>query len=127
MIVVYDGECRICSALVRWLEKRLGARLEALPYQMPGVLERLGLERQEAETAVWTVAPDGRRAKGAEAINRLLHEAGGLWRWVARLYRLPGVGFLEEAGYGWFTRHRHLFGHFFGAPTCAEPAAGCGP
>lgn len=127
MIVVYDGECRVCSALVRWLEKRLGTRLEALPYQVPGVIERLGLTRREAETAVWTVGPNGELASGADAINRLLYEAGGIWRWVARLYDLPGLRRLEDLGYGWFTRHRHRFGRFFGAPTCAEPAPGCGP
>lgn len=119
MILVYDGECRVCSALVRWLEGRLGDRLSALPYQRPGVLAGLGLTRAQAEAAVWSVDPEGRHARGAAAINRVLGELGGGWRWLSRLYSLPGIGWLEEAGYAWFSAHRHLVGRFFGPPTCS--------
>lgn len=118
MIVVYDGECRVCSASVRWLERRLGDRLEALPYQRAGVVERFGLTLAQAEAAVWSVGPEGRRDRGALAINRLLREVGGPWAWVARFLGLPGIRWAEEIGYRWFSAHRHWFGRFFGLPTC---------
>lgn len=118
MIVVYDGECRVCSALIRWLSSRLGDRLEALPYQRPGVPERFGLTLAQAEAAVWSVEASGRRERGAAAINRVLAALGGPWVWLARLYAVPGLGWLEDTGYRWFSEHRHFFGRFFGAPTC---------
>lgn len=118
MIVVYDGECRSCSALIRWLEGRLGDRLTALPYQEPGTPERFGLDRSQVETAVWTIEASGERRSGAAAINRLLVELGGPWREAARFLGLPGVHQAETAGYRWFSEHRHWFGRFFGPPTC---------
>lgn len=118
MIVLYDGECRVCSALVRWLERHLGDGLTALPYQHPGAPERLGLSRAQAEASVWTMDAAGDRVPGAAAINRLLGELGGAWGWLARLYGVPGLRWLEDVGYRWFSEHRHWFGRFFGPPTC---------
>jgi len=97
----------------------------AIANQQPGVLERYGITRPEADRAAWTVDPEGRRLEGAAAVNRVLAELGGAWSVPAALYRVPGIGTLEEALYRWFAPRRSKFQRFGVTPECDEPGAGC--
>jgi predicted DCC family thiol-disulfide oxidoreductase YuxK len=98
----------------------------AIASQQPGALERYGVTRAEADRAAWTIDGEGRRLEGAAAHNRVLVELGGPWSVPAALYRLPGVGPLEEAVYRWFAPRRSRFGRFGVTPECDEPGVRCG-
>jgi predicted DCC family thiol-disulfide oxidoreductase YuxK len=97
----------------------------AIANQQPGVLERYGITRLEADRAAWTIDREGRRLEGAAAVNRVLAELGGPWSVLAALYRLPGVSGLEEALYAWFAPRRSRFHRFGVTPECDEPGARC--
>jgi predicted DCC family thiol-disulfide oxidoreductase YuxK len=97
----------------------------AIANQKPGVLERYGVTREEADRAAWTVDRDGRRLEGAAAINRALRELGGGWRVIAATYRLPPLSAVEEAAYRWFAPRRSKFHRWGVTPECDEPGAGC--
>lgn len=99
--------------------------MPAIASQQPGVLERYGITRAEADRAAWTIDSDGRRLEGAAAINRVLAELGGPWWVLAQLYRLPGVGALEEASYRWFAPRRSRFHRFGVTPECDQPGVRC--
>ena len=112
--------------MARWVRRRDRAgRVRAIASQMPGVLERYGVTREEAERAAWTVDAEGRRLEGAAAINQVLGELGGAWPAVASLFRVPPVAAFEEALYGWFARRRSRFPRLGVRPECEEPGAGC--
>jgi predicted DCC family thiol-disulfide oxidoreductase YuxK len=112
--------------LARWLRRRDRAgRVLAVANQQPGVLERYSITRPEADRAAWTVDPEGRRLEGAAALNRVLAELGGPWSALAALYRVPGIGVLEEALYAWFAPRRSMFHRFGVTPECDEPDANC--
>jgi predicted DCC family thiol-disulfide oxidoreductase YuxK len=111
--------------MARWVRRRDRAgRVQAIPNQQPGALERLGMTRAEADRAAWTVDAQGRRLEGAAAVNRVLAELGGPWRAVALFYRLRPAAAAEEALYRWFARHRSRFHRFGVTPECDDP--GCG-
>ena len=93
--------------------------------QQPGVLERYGITRAEADRAAWTIDPEARRREGAAAINRVLAELGCPWSVLAGLYRLPLAGALEEAAYRWFAPRRSRFQRFGVTPECDEPGVRC--
>jgi predicted DCC family thiol-disulfide oxidoreductase YuxK len=95
--------------------------------QKPGVLERYGVTRAEADRAAWTVDAQGRRLEGAAAINRTLHELGGIWRLMATPYRARPLAALEEAVYAWVAPRRGRFHRFGITPECDEPGADCSP
>jgi len=97
----------------------------AIANQQPGVLERYGLTRADADRTAWTIDPEGRRLEGAAALNRVLAELGGPWSVPVALYRVPGIGALEEALYRWFAPRRSKFRRFGVTPECDEPGAGC--
>ena len=112
--------------MARWVRRRDRAgRVRAFASQTPGVLERYGVTREEADRAAWTVDADGRRLEGAAAINRVLAELGGAWLAIARLYRIRPVSAAEEALYRWFARRRSRFRRFGVTPECDEPGQRC--
>jgi predicted DCC family thiol-disulfide oxidoreductase YuxK len=81
-------------------------RVTVVPYQKPGVPASVGLSVEQCEEAVWAVAPDGRRYRGAEAINASLAVALGV-RLPLSLYGLPGVRELQERLYDLVAANRH--------------------
>jgi predicted DCC family thiol-disulfide oxidoreductase YuxK len=97
----------------------------AVANQKPGVIERYGITRAEADRTAWTIDRDGRRQEGAAAINRVLAELGGPLSQLAALYRVSGIGALEEALYRWFAPRRSKFRRFGVTPECDEPDARC--
>jgi predicted DCC family thiol-disulfide oxidoreductase YuxK len=97
----------------------------AIANQQPGVLERYGITRAEADRSAWTIDPEGRRLDGAAALNRVLAELGGPWLLLAAVYRVPGIGAQEEALYRWFAPRRSRFDRFGVTPECDEPGVRC--
>jgi predicted DCC family thiol-disulfide oxidoreductase YuxK len=106
LILVYDGECDFCTRLARWVERhdRRG-RVEAKPNQYPGLIESLGLTREEVDRASWVVE-GGRRFEGAAGISRVLRQLGGVWRVLGYLYLAPPVRWVEDRYYSRVARRR---------------------
>lgn len=123
LTLVFDGHCGFCTRAVGWV-KRLDrhGRIECLPSQAPGVLERFGLSRQQADETVWAFH-GARRLSGAAAVNATLDAAlgGSLFE---RLYRMPGSKAAQDRGYRWIAEHR---GGFPGVtPWCRQHPGDCG-
>ncbi len=87
----------------------------AIPNQTPGVPQRYGLSRADVDRAVWSIDGHGRKLAGAAAANRALEALGGGWVVLARLYRLPPLGWLEDRVYDWVARHRSWLSRWWGA------------
>ena len=106
LILVYDGECEFCTRLARWVERHdRGGRVVVRPNQEPGLIESLGMTREEVGRAAWAV--DGeRRFEGAAGISRVLRELGGGWRVLGFLYLVPPVAWLENLYYQRVARRR---------------------
>jgi predicted DCC family thiol-disulfide oxidoreductase YuxK len=104
---VYDGECEFCTRLARWVERHdRRDRVLVRPNQEPGLIESLGLTREEVNRASWAVQPGGRRFEGAAAINRVLHELGGGWTLAAGLYGVTPMRWIQDAYYRRVARRR---------------------
>ena len=116
----------MCTRGARWAGRRDRAgRLLITPNQAPGALERYGLTRPEADRSAWVVEPGGHKLEGAAAINRVLFELGGGWRWLGALYSVRPIAAAEEALYRWFAPRRSRFARFGVTPACDEPGARC--
>jgi predicted DCC family thiol-disulfide oxidoreductase YuxK len=106
LTLVYDGECEFCTRLARWVERhdRRG-RVAVRPNQEPGLIESLGLTREQVDRASWAVERAG-RFEGAAGVNRVLRELGGGWRVLGSLYLVAPVGWLEDRYYARVARRR---------------------
>lgn len=90
-VVIYDGQCRICTAQVRRLARwDGGGRLAFLSLHDPVVQDRypdLSHERLMEEMVV--VDQEGKRHGGASAVRYLTRRLPRLW-WAAPLLHVPG-------------------------------------
>jgi predicted DCC family thiol-disulfide oxidoreductase YuxK len=124
-VVIYDGQCRICTAQIecvaRWDTRR---RLAFLSLHDPEVYERFpDLVHEELMQRMVVVDAQGRRHVGAAAVRVIARAVPRLWILTPFMY-LPGTLPLWQWGYDqvakrryWFNRHAcdggtcHLHGH----------------
>jgi predicted DCC family thiol-disulfide oxidoreductase YuxK len=81
-------------------------RVTAVPYQKPGVPASVGLTFEECKSAAWAVSSDGRRYRGAGAVNASLAVATGI-ALPLLVYTLPGVRKLEDLAYDLIAANRY--------------------
>jgi predicted DCC family thiol-disulfide oxidoreductase YuxK len=127
-VLLYDGECGLCNAVVRWMIRRdRRARLRFAPLQSPvaqDYLRREGLPTSDFDSIVFV--PDWKhpvpaayrlRTDGALAA---LREIGGIGRALAWLRVIPRA--LRDPMYRLIARFRYaLFGEYRPTPL-PDPA-----
>ena len=107
-VVVYDGNCRICSAQVcklPWWDCQ--KKLSYLSLHDPQVAERwpdLTKERLMLEMCI--VDTNGNRHWGAGAVRYLTRRLRRLW-WAMPLTYFPGSMILWRPAYRWVARNRY--------------------
>ncbi|GAA0317792.1 DUF393 domain-containing protein [Actinoallomurus spadix] len=127
-VLVYDGDCGICTKAVRLVGDtapsgrrwpRVPADAEVIPFQHAD-LAALGTTAERAEHEVLWVE-DGRVHGGAQAVARLLMRAGGFWRPLGLLTRVPPFRWAAHGLYRLIANNCHRLPG--GTPACALPAA----
>ncbi|MEP6753329.1 MAG: DCC1-like thiol-disulfide oxidoreductase family protein [Candidatus Dormiibacterota bacterium] len=105
--LIYDGECEFCARMARWVERadRHG-RVSVRANQEAGLVDSLGLTLEQVGRAAWAVEPGGQKFEGAAAVNRVLRELGGGWRFLGALYLVPPARWIEDRYYGRVARRR---------------------
>ena len=83
------------------------AALEIVASQRHGVLERTGLNPEQAAVAAWTVSVDDRIAVGGARAIALAIAVGRDARWPTALWKVPGCAWLADRVYLFVARHRY--------------------
>ena len=97
-------------------------RVTAVPFQKSGTPASVGLTVEECEASAWTIASDGSRYRGAEAVNALVAAALGT-AVPLLLYYLPGIRQVQNFIYSLIASNRsRLPGD---QPYCAQHPAEC--
>ncbi len=92
---------------------------------MPGIIENLGLPREQVDRDAWAVDREGRCYRGAAAINRVWSDLPH-WHWLAGLYAFPALAWIGDRVYRWIAAHRALIAHFISSvPACKRPGSAC--
>lgn len=109
-VIVFDGNCGFCQRQIARIRRGdPNAQFEYLPSQSPDLLTRFpALAGHELSSGLRLVEPRGAIHVGAEATYHIARRLRG-WRWVAWLYRVPGVNWLARLTYGWIARNRYRF------------------
>ena len=117
-VLIYDGDCGICTRLVEFARRRLRPAAALRP---SGVLDvaAYGLTDAECAQALQFVADDGRVHSAQNAVSQLLLASGRVWRPAGHLLRLPGVNALAGLGYRWVARNRYRLPG--GTAACVRP------
>lgn len=105
--LIYDGECGFCNQAVallrRWDREQV---LRFVPFQDGAAVARFGIALPALAAAMHLILPDGRVYAGADAAPELLRLLPGK-RWLAPLFRVPGVLPVARRVYAWIAARRH--------------------
>ncbi|MCI0355137.1 MAG: DUF393 domain-containing protein [Acidobacteria bacterium] len=109
--LVYDGDCALCTRLVRWLRRPLERRGYALvPLQAPWIAARLhlsyGVAPENLLQEMRVLTGDGRCLGGSDAVLQLAREIWWTWPLWA-MAKLPSMGSLLDFVYRTVAKHRH--------------------
>ena len=124
IVLLFDGSCNFCTACVeflRLLDRR--HRFQYLPFQAPDVPQSYGLTVAQCEQAAWAISPNGHIYRGAQAVCATLDAIIGL-PFFLFLYRLPGIGQIEDKIYAWVAKNRRFLPGI--RPYCERPNLPCG-
>lgn len=119
-LLLYDGECGLCNAVVRFLLREdVAGRVRFAPLQGvtgQAVLRRLGLPTEDFDSLVFLPDMEGDRyALRTGGVCGVLDELGGIWRVVSWLRVLPARW--RDASYKLVARLRYrLFGTYVPSP-----------
>ena len=97
--VIYDGQCRLCRASIKWLELKCEITAHSFYEINP---EDFELNLEECQRQVITIEGD-QIYKGADAIAILLKHRGN----TVMAALLKACGPLGRAGYHWVANHRN--------------------
>lgn len=128
-VVIYDGQCRICTGQVQrladWDHRQ---RLAFLSLHDPEVAQRYpDLDHDDLMQNMVVVDGAGRRHRGAAALRYLSRRLPRLW-WAAPMLHIPGSLPLWQWLYRAFARRRYQFGRVVSCDdgTCRVPQSGAG-
>jgi predicted DCC family thiol-disulfide oxidoreductase YuxK len=116
-ILLFDGDCGFCTTSVRFIERHIPSKAEILAYQFAD-LDALGTTADRASREVLWVEGDRVRG-GAQAVAALLIDAGGLWRPLGLVIRVPPFRWIAAGVYHLITVNRFRLPG--GTPACALP------
>jgi predicted DCC family thiol-disulfide oxidoreductase YuxK len=110
-VVIYDGDCRICTAQIRkltWWDCQ--SKLAYLSLHNPEVHERYpDLTHDMLMAQMYVVDRQGKRHGGAAAIRYLSRRLRRLW-WLAPVLHIPGSLPLWQWLYRQIAQSRYKFG-----------------
>ena len=106
--LIYDGDCGFCGYWARYWQKLTGESVDYRPYQQV-LAQYPTISEAEFQRAVQFIAPDGRRASGAEASFLTLAHARGKGFWLALYRYLPGFAPVSELAYATIAKRRPAF------------------
>jgi predicted DCC family thiol-disulfide oxidoreductase YuxK len=106
-VLFFDGACGMCTRSRNFLVRldRTG-NLRTEPLQGAGVAERLGILPSQLLDSVRWLDSSGAVYSGAEAVNAALSAALGI-RLPLLIYRIPGIGSLQDVVYRWVAANRY--------------------
>ena len=116
--LLYDGDCGFCTTSVRFIERHVPTKAKLAPYQLTDLAALGTTESRASGEVLW--AENGRIRGGAQAVASLLIDAGGPWRPLGLLLRVPPIRWLAAGVYHLVTVNRHRLPG--GTPACALPA-----
>ena len=98
-LMVFDGDCNFCTLWIRRWQQMTGDSVDYLPAQDPRIAAQFPeIPREQFDTAVQLIEPDGSVYSGAEAVFRALAH-NPRWQWPRRFYEtsVPFADFTEWA------------------------------
>ena len=119
-VLIFDGDCSICTSCANWARRHLKVAVEITPWQRID-LATYGLKPEDAKAAAWWVDPGGRRYRGHAAVARTLRDCSRWWPLAGWLLSVPPASWGAALVYIVVARYRHRLPG--ATPACRLPAS----
>lgn len=111
-ILLYDGECGVCSTSVQWIlkhERRHQLRFAPLEGKLGAALRKEAGVSAEVDSLLWIEAQEERihAYQWSDAVLKVVSYMGGVWRFARAAGLIPKP--VRDAAYRVFARHRRGF------------------
>jgi predicted DCC family thiol-disulfide oxidoreductase YuxK len=108
-VLVYDGDCGLCSSTATALAGKWTTPARAVSSQCLGAkgLARLGLTLEDVRRRAWWIDEHGRRFGGPAAIAQALKAAGGWRSHLGSVILVPPFSWVSALAYRGVARWRH--------------------
>ncbi|MDE3138854.1 MAG: DUF393 domain-containing protein [Acidobacteriota bacterium] len=108
-MLIFDGDCALCTRGARWLEERWRS-----PVPIAIAAQRVHAQhplldipsRRELDESLWWLE-GSRRDAGAAAVARSLLATSWPWRALGLLLLTPPLSWVASPAYSLLARHRH--------------------
>ena len=112
-LILFDGECALCSGVVQLvLDNDRSGEIRFASLQSPlgkSYLEKFGLPVDDFSS--YLVVEGNTYANKYQAVQRMVYHMGGGWRWLSYISHII-PRFLGDIGYTYGFRWRYaMFGH----------------
>ena len=104
-LMIYDGDCTFCRMWIEYWQRLTGDQVDYLPFQTAAD-QFPQIPRQDFESAVHLIWPDGSVFRGAHAVFKTLACVPRYRRLLGLYDRVPGVAALTERLYRLVAAHR---------------------
>ena len=106
-VLIYDGDCGICTDSAKWTRKHVVDRdsVRITPFQELDLVA-FGLTLDDVANAAWWIDPDGRKWRGHLAAARAFEHCSRRWRILGRVLRTWPVSVGAAALYRWIADNR---------------------
>lgn len=115
-MLLFDGDCGICTASADFLVRRVRSAADVRPYQWADV-DAYGLTEADCAAAVQWVGEDAQVKSGSRAVMAALRAGRQPWPVIGRLGDLPGIAWLADRVYRWVAENRERLPG--STPACA--------
>ena len=118
-VVVFDGTCGFCRKQVARIQRWDHAdQFAFVSSHEPNLLQHYPqLAGEDLDAGMRLIEPSGAMFAGADAVHAIARRLPR-FKWLAPLYRVPGMKQLARLIYGWIARRRHQLGQ-----TCSPDGA----
>jgi len=109
MIIIFDGQCKLCNGSIDWIRKRaLPARFEFVPCQSAQRKKRFPeIKTEDCLNTMQLILPDKSILAGADAIPEILTGLKG-WRWLEKCLRVRLIKKNSPLVYSLIAKYRYF-------------------
>jgi predicted DCC family thiol-disulfide oxidoreductase YuxK len=105
-VLVYDGDCGFCTSFIGFVERHIPTSAEIVAFQSTD-LDALGTTKERAAYEALWVDRSGHVYGGAQAVAKLLMDAGGPWWVLGAIARIPPFRWLAHGIYRLIAGNRY--------------------
>ncbi|KGN31863.1 thiol-disulfide oxidoreductase [Knoellia sinensis KCTC 19936] len=122
-VLIYDGDCGVCTKLSRFVTTTVRAQQGdfAVSAYQDADLDTLGLTAEQCDEALQWVSAKGRISSAQDAVARVLLAGRLPFKPLGAVILVPGINALAGVVYRWVAVNRHRLPG--GTPACSLPAA----